>query len=73
MNMGLIGGNYSRGDRPALLADLDGASNPAPFSDSACPCLSEASFVHGWTYAAEARDGRERLGQALKKGPDSRK
>jgi hypothetical protein len=35
--------------------------------------LSEASFVQGWTYAAEAMDGRERLGQALKKGPDSRK
>jgi hypothetical protein len=56
-----------------LLADLDGASNPALFSDQACPCLSEASFVQGWTYAAEAMDGRERLGQALKKGPDSRR
>jgi hypothetical protein len=43
------------------------------FQIQACPCLSEASFVQGWTYAAEAMDGRERLGQALKKGPDSRK
>jgi hypothetical protein len=56
-----------------LLANLGGASNPVPFSDQACPCLSEASFVQGWTYAAEAMDGRERLGQALKTGPDSRK
>ncbi|WP_260291673.1 hypothetical protein [Sedimenticola hydrogenitrophicus] len=43
-------------DWPALLADLDGALNPAPFSDSSLP-LSE----------------RSEFGQALKKGPDSRR
>jgi hypothetical protein len=43
-------------DWPALLADLGGASNPAPFSDSSLPLFERSEF-----------------GQALKKGPDSRK
>ncbi|WP_260295265.1 hypothetical protein [Sedimenticola hydrogenitrophicus] len=43
-------------DWPALLADLDGASNQAPFSDSSLRLFERSEF-----------------GQALKKGPDSRK
>jgi hypothetical protein len=45
-----------KSDWPALLADLDGASNPVPFSDSSLPLFERSEF-----------------GQALKKGPDSRK
>ncbi|WP_260292291.1 hypothetical protein [Sedimenticola hydrogenitrophicus] len=36
--------HYTRGDWLALLADLDGASNPVPFSDSSLPLFERSEF-----------------------------